>query len=397
VRLPGSALVGSIHFGGFMKTALLPFVLAMILSGYSQQKDAGVPSGSMTTKSVDRHTSQNSLDWAGVYEGVLPCADCSGIKTRLTLNHDGTFARVTQHVGRQDASQTVSGRFAWQANGNAITLDGRGGGQQFSVGEGRLTLLRQDGGTAGSPAPNLVLTLVTPTSKSDDLAQQLQIYRWTLQSATDGQDRPIDGLPPSNDHPVVLNFSGTALNIQGPCNRIVGAYQINAARQLTVNGRASTMMACDPALMQADAALSGVLAKPLQVEIKGRPSPRLRLTSASNGTLVFTGQATPESLYGPATIIFLEVSALQVACKNPPAPNTRCLQVRERHYDEQGLVVGTPGEWRPLSENIEGFTHKEGERNVLRVKRFYRTATPSSASSTVYVLDMMVESETVKP
>src|SRR5271166_5516351 len=139
-------------FGGFMKAALVPFILATLLCGHGQEKEARVPSGPVPTKPPDSHTSQNSLDWAGVYGGVLPCADCPGIKTRLTLNRDGTFARVTQSMGRQNAAETVSGRFAWQANGNAITLDEHGGGQQFSVGEGRLTLLRHEGGTGLSGA-----------------------------------------------------------------------------------------------------------------------------------------------------------------------------------------------------------------------------------------------------
>jgi heat shock protein HslJ/uncharacterized lipoprotein NlpE involved in copper resistance len=381
-----------------MKAALIPFtILAMLLFGYAQEKEAQVPSGPAATKPPDSHTSQNSLDWSGVYKGVLPCADCPGIKTRLTLNRDGTFARVTQFMGRQNATETVGGRFAWQANGNAITLDEHGGGQQYSVGEGRLTLLRQEGGRGGSGAPNRVLTMVPQKVAGDDLVHQLERYRWTLASATDSQNRRIDGLPPGKDHPVVFSFSGSRLSIQGACNRIVGAYQIDAARRLTVNGRASTMMACDAALMQADTALSAALAKPLRVEMKSRPSPWLRLTSASSSTLTFTGQPTPESLYGAPTIMFFEVSAKLVPCKNPPPPNTNCLQVRERHYDEKGLVVGTPGEWRPLEQNIEGFTHKQGERNVLRVKRFNRTAGPDGASSTVYVMDLMVESETVTP
>lgn len=378
-----------------MKSARILFVLFAVLSPCAQQKEVQAPSGPVTTKPADSHTSQNSLDWAGVYEGVLPCTDCSGITTRLTLNRDGTFTRVTQRLGQQDAAETVSGKFTWQTNGNAITLDERGE-QQYSVGEGRLTLLQKDGATGGTPSTNLVLTLITPTVKNEDLAQKLELYRWTLESATNGQDRPIDILSPRKDNPVVFSFSSKRLSIQGPCNRIVGAYRIDAAGQLTMNGTAATMMACDPALMQADIALSGLLTKPLHAEMEGRPSARLRLVSASNETLTFTGQATPESLYGAGSIIFLEVSAHEVPCKNPPPPNTRCLQVRERHYDEHGLVVGTPGEWRPLHENIEGYTHNEGERNVLRVKRFNRAADVAGASSTVYVLDLTIESEIVR-
>jgi hypothetical protein len=72
-----------------------------------------------------------------------------------------------------------------------------------------------------------------------------------------------------------------------------------------------------------------------------------------------------------------------------------CLQVRERVYDKQGLMVGAPGAWRPLYENIEGYQHTPGQRNVLRVKRFRQQAAPTDASSNVYVLDLIIESEVV--
>ena len=250
----------------------------------------------------------------------------------------------------------------------------------------------------GSAAPNLVLTLVPQMTVNNNLTHTLERYSWTLESATDSRNRRIAMLPPSKDHPVVLSFSGNRLSLQGPCNRMMGGYEVSAPMQLTVRrGPASTMMGCDPALMNADAALSGILAKPLHIEVDSGQSPRLRLRSASNDTLTFSGVATPEALYGPGTTIFLEVSPRHVACEHPPAPYTNCLQVRERHFDEQGLSVGTPEAWRPLYENIEGFTHKEGVRNVVRVKRFNRNPAPKGASSTLYVLDMIVESEMVNP
>ena len=236
-------------------------------------------------------------------------------------------------------------------------------------------------------------------SHSGDLEQQLGRYRWTLVFATDANNRRIAGLPPGQDRPVVLSFAGSRLSVQGPCNRLVGAYLVTAAHQLTVNVGASTRMACDPALMQADSALSTLLAKPLQVQMTGRQdaSAQLQLVSPGNGTLNFTGEPTPESLHGAATTVFLEIAAQSVGCPNPPSPNTRCLLYRERHYDEKGLPVGAPGEWKPLAVNIEGFTHREGVRNVLRVKQFQRPASAGGAPSVLYVLDLVVESDTAKP
>jgi uncharacterized lipoprotein NlpE involved in copper resistance len=117
-----------------VKAFLIALVLATVLCACVQQKERVAPPEPVAAKPADSHTSRNSLDWAGVYEGVLPCSDCPGIMTRLTLNRDGTYERVTQYPGRQDAAETVGGRFAWQSNGNAVTLDERGGGQRYAVG-----------------------------------------------------------------------------------------------------------------------------------------------------------------------------------------------------------------------------------------------------------------------
>ena len=374
-----------------MKFLLILLALATVAPAVAQQSSAP------PAQPADMHDSRNSLDWAGTYEGVLPCADCPGTKTRLTLNQDGSYRLVTQGQGSQNAEKSVSGVFTWQPSGNAITLDEPGGRQQFSVGEGRLTLLRPEGGASHSTATNLVLTLAGPAPHNPDLEQQLEHYRWTLMSATDANNRSIVGLPSGQDHPVVLSFAGSRLGVQGPCNRFVGGDQVTAANQLSVNVTASTRMACAPALMQADSALSNLLAKPLQVEMSGRPSAQLQLVSPGNGTLNFTGEPTPESLYGAGTTVFLEIAAQSVACPSPPSPHTRCLLYRERHYDDKGLPIGTPGEWKPLTVNIEGFTHREGERNVLRVKQFQVPVSAGGAPSNLYVLDMVVESEIAKP
>ncbi len=105
------------------------------------------------------HTSRNALDWAGSYEGVLPCADCPGIKTRLVLHADGRFSLERQYLERQVAPQTANGRFLWNTAGDTIVLDAAGSGQQFRVGEGRLLQLDRDGTAPPWNTPNRVLTL----------------------------------------------------------------------------------------------------------------------------------------------------------------------------------------------------------------------------------------------
>lgn len=378
-----------------MKHLSIVFVLTAMLSACALEKEM-TPAKPAVASPVDSHTSRNSLDWAGVYEGVLPCADCPGIQTRLTLGSDGTFERQTRYLDRETLPRTERGHFSWHASGNAILLDAHGDGQQYAVGEGRLIQLNRDGSRPDPQTPNRVLTRVSGQATAGaSLGQTLENHRWTLVSATDAAGRRNDTLFPVADHPFVFNFSGAGLSAKGSCNSLRGQYRIDAAGQLNVGRMAATMMACEPASMKADTALSALLAQPLRIDLVEGAQPQLRLVAATKETLVLEGRPTPESLYGPGTRIFLEVAAQRVACHPPLRSDATCLQVRERVYDEQGLMVGAPGAWRPLYEEIEGYQHTPGVRNVLRLKRFQRAAPPADASAYVYVLDLIVESEVV--
>ena len=374
-----------------MRLACILCLLAAFLSACVSPGTAPPPDAA--------HNSRNSLDWAGVYAGVLPCADCPGIKTRLTLGRDGNYQLSTQYIDRPDAPKVVRGPFTWDAGGSSIALDASAGGQRFMVGEGRLLLLQPDGSRRPPDAAPAVLKLVAPGADAapagPGLAQTLESNRWTLDSARDGQGRRIEAIAPAPGRALVFGFSANRLSIQGGCNPMMGGYQVGADGRLTVSRMASGMMACEPALMQSDAALAALLAQPLKVDLAAGASPVLRLVTAAGETLVLNGQATPESLYGPATQIFLEVAAQPVACSNPFTGEKTCLQVRDRAFDSQGLPAGSPSAWRPLYESIEGYTHQPGIRNVLRIKRFARTAAPAGTPTVLYVLDLTVESEVV--
>lgn len=76
-----------------------------------------------------------------MYEGLLACADCAGIHTRLTLDRDGSFAMVTRRMVRDAVPDSGRGRFEWESDGNTLVLDREGGERRFAVGEGRLQLL----------------------------------------------------------------------------------------------------------------------------------------------------------------------------------------------------------------------------------------------------------------
>lgn len=104
---------------------LLVFV-AIVTAAYSCTNKSRQSTNETDTTSViiDDHTSQNSLDWAGTYSGIMPCADCEGIETELTLNNDNTYTLKTNYLGVDEpVNETLTGNFTWE-DGNIIKLEG---------------------------------------------------------------------------------------------------------------------------------------------------------------------------------------------------------------------------------------------------------------------------------
>lgn len=94
---------------------------------------------------TDGHTPENSLDWAGTYKGMLPCADCEGIETEITLKADKTYSISRRYLGKKTDPFTAAGNFAWK-DGVRIKLENISSGpSEYVVGEGQLTQLDMEG------------------------------------------------------------------------------------------------------------------------------------------------------------------------------------------------------------------------------------------------------------
>lgn len=87
-----------------------------------------------------------SLDWDGTYTGTIPCADCQGIETILTLKKDKTYILKTKYLGKSDTFTEKSGTFTWNAEGSTIILQGISNTpNQYLVGENLLFQLDMSG------------------------------------------------------------------------------------------------------------------------------------------------------------------------------------------------------------------------------------------------------------
>lgn len=239
------------------------------------------------------------------------------------------------------------------------------------------------------------LPMLAHAARTTDPARTLGQYHWQLSSATDHGGHRLDALFARPQKPLQLDFVDGRMRIGHVCNAISGGYRIDG-NKLDIGPLTHTMMFCaDKPLMamerDASQRLRGTLSFTLQ---RSGVRPQLRLTTADGDTLSFTGQPTPETRYGGSgTTEFLEVAPQTVPCASPAMAGRQCLSVRERHYADNGLQAGAPGPWHPLEQSIEGYTHRAGERNVLRVKRYAIRHPAAGAPDHAYVLDMVVESE----
>ena len=246
---------------------------------------------------------------------------------------------------------------------------------------------------AAPVAPATPDTPATPAAAVD--AQALAASHWRLDSAVDAGGQSIGALFPEPGGPLQLGFADGQISVSGGCNRMSGGFTL-ADGTLSVGPLAQTKMFCGGGgLMAADEAIAARLSGggTLAFDDDGR----LVLATADGDRLAFRAEATAETRFGgEGERVFLEVAPQRVPCPHAMIPDFQCLHVREISFDENGVKTGT-GEWQFFYQDIEGYTHEPGVRNVLRLKRFNVQDPPADGFSVAYVLDMVVETEQVAP
>lgn len=111
----------------FLSAIVLPVLLAAC------GRDGGAPSAGQSPLAGD-----GSVEW----QGVLPCADCDAIETRLRIDRDGERAtyRLDERFLAADGALTFSEDGDWRMVDGVLALEGREGAMRhFAVlADGRL-------------------------------------------------------------------------------------------------------------------------------------------------------------------------------------------------------------------------------------------------------------------
>ncbi|HQV35060.1 MAG TPA: copper resistance protein NlpE N-terminal domain-containing protein [Flavobacterium sp.] len=219
---------------------------------------------------IDEHNAKNSLDYIGMYKGIVPCADCEGIETILNLRDESNFVLTTHYLGKKDSKiNELKGTYTWNKEGNTVVLSGiENGPSQYFVSENYLTQLDLEGNKiTGDLASKYVLekqneTAVeiappspptksnfnqSPTSTSVQKQVGKEVYavvgtKWRL---VELNGRAIKNINQSTkDLFLQLNKENRYSAFAG-CNSMMGQYELKEEIfRIKFSKGASTMMAC---------------------------------------------------------------------------------------------------------------------------------------------------------
>lgn len=207
------------------KTGVLLCGIALVVSCKTGSKAPSVPVGD---------NSMVSLDWDGAYYAVLPCADCEGIESTLTLNKDLTYRLVNNYLGKEGAKPNIAtGTFKWSKDGSRISLSDRTP-SDLQVGENQLFALDMKG--------KRITGDLADKYRYQKLDMGITEKYWKLTEIMGKAVTPWDGM--TKEPHMILKASDFRVSANGGCNQMNGSFTLKPMNRIRFSQMISTMMAC---------------------------------------------------------------------------------------------------------------------------------------------------------
>ena len=249
-------------------TLLLVAFLGFFIGCQKQAKGEAAKNDSIAVvKIVD---AKNTLDFEGSYKGILPCADCEGIETTVTLNENATYAIRTVYLGKGHKVFEQKGSFTWNKQGSMVIFDNISNApNRYLVNKNKLTQLDMSGQPiTGNHAADYVLAkqkatindassiheLKDTVNLNNKMAAQTVIKKvnpavgkvalaetkWHLTKLNGKRIKQIG----KKDYFLKLNSKDGKFSAYAGCNTIAGNYAMPSAFGIAFMNVISTRMMC---------------------------------------------------------------------------------------------------------------------------------------------------------
>ncbi|SFS79724.1 Uncharacterized lipoprotein NlpE involved in copper resistance [Porphyromonadaceae bacterium NLAE-zl-C104] len=224
------------------KSIILACIVIVSLSACNTGRRGSNTQTTGTEVADPAHNSRNSLDWAGVYKGMLPCADCEGIQEEIRLNEDLTYEMVSIYLGKGDNRFSDNGRFEWDEAGSRIKLTSatlsNDTDRWFKVGENQLIALDIEGNPIESSLPAEIYIF-----RKIDMDNVITEKYWKLVELNGKEISPSE-TGGREAHFILKNEDNRIIGNTG-CNNMNGSYSFSEENNgIHFTPLATTRMAC---------------------------------------------------------------------------------------------------------------------------------------------------------
>lgn len=194
---------------------------------------ACAPLSKTTIGTSTEHNSMQSLDWSGTYTGVMPCADCEGLETIITLKQDKTYSIKRKYRGKSENIREEHGLFAWNKAGSTITLKGQNP-SDFVVGENKLTQLDVHGKVITGNLSDRHILKKEKEGITDKYWKLTELHGKAIIYYKNYKNEPY----------FILKSESKRITGNGGCNNFFGTYTLKENERISFSPLGMTQMAC---------------------------------------------------------------------------------------------------------------------------------------------------------
>lgn len=219
-----------------MRILNILFIAAMTLTAMTQcsKKTSG-------TVTATQETGQSENDLAGIYTGVLPCADCPGIETTITVHPDNSYEIAQVYTEKDSVPFISSGLIKKGEQENTWVFKSRYNETFYQYEDSALRMLDRSQKEIDGLLEQHYILKKKETDRKDRLMLELTDKKWALRELK-GIDLVSQG---GNRKPHII-FDPEKNRVHGfaGCNSFFGQYQIEADGSVSFKNMASTKMHC---------------------------------------------------------------------------------------------------------------------------------------------------------
>jgi copper homeostasis protein (lipoprotein) len=248
-------------------TILICCIVASLL-GCQDKKE--IPVKEQTQQITTIPNAKETINFIGTYFGILPCDDCEGMETTITLNENSTYTKTVQYLGKGDKLFQQKGTFSWNEDGSIVQLDNiQSGPNQYVVRKNALvqigkegkgikgilsknnTLIKQSAAAAGSEAAPVIEKTINLNNKLESTTEVMQVdpaegkyslaeTKWKL-TTLNGKKITQHG---KKSYYIKMNSADGRFSAYAGCNSIMGNYAMPKSNSIAFFEIGVTQVEC---------------------------------------------------------------------------------------------------------------------------------------------------------